>query len=102
MQDKEAKRIAMEKDKISALIQKHRPSTLNLPDKVSLPGTGTDTNSNGTEGPKKVHPPYKKATKPNQIKSSNSKGTKPNTSTPDPLLGDKLKRILRSLKQQNL
>ena len=33
-------------------------------------------------------PSCKKATEPNQIKSSNSKGSESDISTPDPLLGD--------------
>ena len=47
---------SIEKDKIAALIEKHRPSTSNTPDEVNLSGIGTGTNSNGTEGPENVHP----------------------------------------------
>ena len=63
MKEKEAKRIATEKAKIEALIQKHRPSIPKTLDEVDLMGTGS--NPNDIEGPKKVQPPYKKATKPN-------------------------------------
>ena len=99
MKNREAKRVAMEQAKIEALIQKQRPSAPNIPDEVNLQGTGTGTNSNGTEGPKKVQPSYKKATKPNQIKSSKSKGTKPNTRTPDPLLGDPICKPKKNTKK---
>ena len=40
MKDKEAKRFAVEKAQIEALIEKHRPCTLKTPDEVSTSGTG--------------------------------------------------------------
>ena len=71
MKEKEAKRIAIEKTKIEVLIQKHRPGIPKTPDKVDLTGTGS--NPNDIEGPKKVQPPYKKAIRlsPPKIKVQN-------------------------------
>ena len=63
MKDKEAKRFALEKAQIEALIEKYRPCTLKTPDEVSTLGTGKNANIDGREGTKKVKPPYKKATK---------------------------------------
>ena len=63
MKDKEAKRFAIEKAQIEALIEKHRPHTPKTPDKVSRSGTGKNTKVDGQEGTKKEKPPYKKATK---------------------------------------
>ena len=40
MKEKEAKRHTLEKAKIEALIEKHRPRTPKTPDKVSTSGTG--------------------------------------------------------------
>ena len=78
LKEKEAKRRAIEKAKISALNDKHRPHTPSTPDEVNIPGTGLNANINDKEGTKKAQPPYKKATKVSQIKSSHNKGTKPN------------------------
>ena len=77
LKEKEAKRCALEKAKIAAVIDKHRSCTLSTPDEVNIPGTGINTNTNDKEGTKKVQPPYKKATKASQIKSSHNQGTKP-------------------------
>ena len=74
MKDKEAQRIALEKAKIEALIEKHRPHTPKTPDKVSTSGTGKNAKVDGQEGTKKEKPPYKKATKDIQIKKSHKKG----------------------------
>ena len=63
MKDKEAKRHTVEKAKIEALIEKHRPRTPKTPDEVSTLGTGKNAKVNGQEGTKKGKPPYKKATK---------------------------------------
>ena len=70
MKDKEAKRIATEKAQIEALIEKHRPRTPKTPDEVNTLGTGKNANTDGQEGTEKVKPPYKKATKDSQIKTS--------------------------------
>ena len=78
LKEKEAKRRALEKAKIAALIDKHRPCTPNTPDEVSIPGTGTNADINDKEGTEKVQPPNKKAAKASQIKSSHNKDTKPN------------------------
>ena len=63
MKDKEAKRLALEKAQIEALIEKYRPCTPKTPDKVNTSGTGKNANTDGREGTKKVKPPHKKATK---------------------------------------
>ena len=74
MKDKEAKRFAIEKAQIEALIEKHRTCTLKTPDEVSTSGTDKNANLDGQEGTKKGKPPYKKATKDIQIKKSCKKG----------------------------
>ena len=91
MKDKEIKRFALEKAQIEALIEKHRPCTSKTPDKVSTSGTGKDANIDGREGTEKVKPPYKKAIKDSQIKTSHKKGKKTENAdkgNPDTLLGD--------------
>ena len=88
IKEKEAKRRALEKAKIVALIDKHRSHTLSTPDEVNIPGTGINADINEKEGTEMAQPPYKKATKASQIKSSQNKGTKPNKDRPDALLGD--------------
>ena len=74
MKDIEVKRLAIEKAQIEALIEKHRPCTLKTPDEVSRSGTGKNAKVDGQEGNKKEKPPYKKATKDIQIKTSCKKG----------------------------
>ena len=84
----------IEKAKIEALIEKHRPHTPKTPDEVSKSGTGKIAKDKGPEGTKKGKPPYKKATKDIQIKKSCKKGTeainaekgKPNTLLGDPVV----------------
>ena len=88
LKEKEAKRRALENAKISALIDKHRPCTPNTPNEVNILGTGINADINDKEGTEKAQPPYKKATKASQIKSSHNKGTKPNKDMADALLGD--------------
>ena len=46
MKDKEAKRLALEKAQIKALIEKHKPRTLKTPDDVNTSGTGKNTDIN--------------------------------------------------------
>ena len=99
LKEKEAKRCAIEKAKISALIDKHRPCTPNTPDEVNIPGTGINANINDKKGTKKPQPPYKKATKASQIKSSHNKGTKPNKDIPDALLGDPIVNTKKNTKK---
>ena len=70
MKDKEAKRLASEKSQIEALIEKHRPHTPKMPDKMNTLGTGKNANTDGQEGTEKVKLPHKKATKDSQIKTS--------------------------------
>ena len=74
MKDKEAKRFAIDKAQIEALIEKHRPHTLKTPDEVSTLGTGKNAKVDGQEGTEKENPLYKKATKDIQIKKSQKKG----------------------------
>ena len=88
MKEKEAKRFALEKAQIEALIEKHRPRTLKTPDEVNTLGTGKNTNTDGQEGTEKVKPPHKKATKASQIKTSQNKSEKANKGNLDTLLGD--------------
>ena len=91
MKDKEAKRFAIEKAQIEALIEKHRPRTPKTPDKVSTSGTGKNAKVDGQEGIEKGKPPHKKATKYSQIKKSRKKSEKAENadkSNPDTLLGD--------------
>ena len=91
MKDKEVKRFALEKAKIEALIEKHRPRTLKTPDEVTTLGTGKNAKVDGQEGTKKGKPPYKKATKDIQIKKSHKKGKdakKAEKGNLDTLLGD--------------
>ena len=91
MKDKEAKRFAIEKAQIEALIEKHRPRTPKTPDEVSRLGTGKNAKVDGHEGTKKEKPPYKKATKDIQIKKSHKKGKQAKNAergNPDTLLGD--------------
>ena len=94
MKDKEAKRFTLEKAKIEALIEKHRPCTPKIPDEVNTLGTGKNTKVDGQEGTKKGKPPYKKATKDIQIKKSCKKGIEAKNAknakkgNPNTLLGD--------------
>ena len=91
MKDKESKRFMLEKAKIEALIEKHRPCTPKTPDEVNTSGTGKNAKIDGQEGTKKGKPPYKKATKDIQIKRSCKKGIEAKNTekgNPDTLLGD--------------
>ena len=88
MKDKEAKRLALEKAQIEALIEKHRPCTPKTPNKVNTSSTGKSTNTKGQGGTEKVKPPHKKATKASQMKTSQNKGDKANKGKLDTLLGD--------------
>ena len=88
IKEKEAKRLALEKAKIQALIEKHKPRTLKTPDEVNTSGTEKSANIDGKEGTKKGKPPHKKATKANQIKTPQNKGDKANKGNADTLLGD--------------
>ena len=91
MKDKEAKRHTLEKAKIEALIEKHRPCTPKTPDEVSTSGTGKNAKVNGQEGTKKDKPPYKKATQDIQTKKSRKKGIEAENAKKgkvDTLLGD--------------
>ena len=81
----------IEKAKIEALIEKHRPHTPKTPDEVCKLGTGKNAKDKGQEGTEKGKPLYKKATKDIQIKKSHKKGTEAvnaEKGKPDTLLGD--------------
>ena len=88
IKEKEAKRLALEKAQIEALIEKYKPRTLKTPNKVNTSGTGKNANIDGKEGTKKGKPLHKTATKASQIKTSQNKGDKANRSNLDTLLGD--------------
>ena len=91
MKDKEAKRFTLEKAKIEALIEKHRPHTPKTRDEGNTSGRGKNAKVDGQEGTKKGKPPYKKATKDSQIKKSCKKGIEAENAekdNPDTLLGD--------------
>ena len=93
MKDIEVKRLAIEKAQIEALIGKHRPRAPKTPDKVSRSDTGKNAKVDGQEGNKKEKPPYKKATKDIQIKTSRKKGKEAENAergNTDTLLGDPL------------
>ena len=90
IKDTEAKRHMIEKAKIEALIEKHRPHTPKTPDEVSTLGTGKNAKDIGQEGIKKGKSPYKKATKDIQIKKSHKKEIEAKNAEkgkPDTLLG---------------
>ena len=88
MKEKEAKRIALERAQIEALIEKHRPCTQKTPDDVNTMGTGTNASIDGQKGIEKEKPPHKKATKASQIKTSLNMGDKANKGNLDTLLSD--------------
>ena len=56
MKQKEAKRRALEKAKIAALIDKHSLCTLSTPDKVNKLGTGINADTNEKRGLKRHNP----------------------------------------------
>ena len=96
MKDKEAKIFTLEKAKIEALIEKHRPCTLKTPDEVNTSGTGKNAKLDGQEGTEKGKPPYEKATKDIQIKRSRKKEIEAKNTekgNPDTLLGDPVANI---------
>ena len=88
MKEKQAKRLALEKAQIEALIEKYRPRTPKTPDEVNTSGTGKNANIDGQKGTERGKPPHKKATKASQIKMFQNKGDKANKSNLDTLLGD--------------
>ena len=56
IKEKEAKRCALEKAKIAALIDKHRSRTLSTPDEVNKSGTGINADTNEKEKTEKAQP----------------------------------------------
>ena len=99
IKEKEAKRHALEKAKITALIDKHRSCTPSTPDEINIPGTGINADINEKEGTEMAQPPYKKATKASQIKLSYNKGTKPNRDRLNALLGDAIVNTKKNTKK---
>ena len=99
IKEKEAKRRALEKAKIAALIDKHRSSTPNTPDEVNKSGIGINADTNEKQGTENVQPQYKKATKASQIKSSQNKGTNPDKDMQDALLGGLIVNTKRNAKK---
>ena len=92
----------IEKAKIEALIEKHRPHTPKTPDEVSTLGTGKNAKDSGQEGTKKGKPPYKKATKDIQIKKSCKKGTEAENAEKgklDTLLADRVANTATGIKK---
>ena len=69
MKDKEAKRFTLEKAKIEALIEKHRPHTPRTPDEVNTLGTGKNAIVDGQEGTEKVNPHTKRQQRISRLKS---------------------------------
>ena len=76
MKEKEAKRLALEKTQIEALIENYRLCTPKTPDEVNALVTGKNANIDGQEGTEKGKSPHKKATKASQIKTRVTKPTK--------------------------
>ena len=68
MKDKEAKRFTLEKAKIQALIEKHRPHTPKTPDEVNTLGTDKNAKIDGQEGTKKGKPLYKRQQRISRLK----------------------------------
>ena len=68
MKDKEAKRFTLEKAKIEALIEKHRPRTPKTPDEVNTSGTGKNAKVDGQEGTKKINPRIKRQQRISRLK----------------------------------
>ena len=99
IKEKEAKRRALEKAKIAAVIDKHRLRTLSTPDEVNILGTGINADINDKEGTEMAQPPHKKATKASQIKLSHNKGTKPNKDRSYALLGDPIVNTKKNTKK---
>ena len=68
--DIEAKRHMIEKAKIEALIEKHRPHTPKTPEEVSTLGMGKNAKDNLVKrGPKKVKPHIKRQQRISKLKS---------------------------------
>ena len=88
MKEKEAKRLALEKAQIEAVIEKYRPHAPKTPDEVNTLGTGKNAKIDGQKGTERGKPPHIGATKASQIKMSQNKGDKANKGNLDTLLGD--------------
>ena len=63
MKEKEAKRLALEKAQIEALIKKLKPHTLKTPDEVNISGAGKNANIDGKERTEKRKTPTQKGNK---------------------------------------
>ena len=69
MKDKEANRFAIEKVQIEVLIEKQRPHTPKIPDKVSRLGTGKNAKADGQEGKEEKKPHIKRQQRISRLKS---------------------------------
>ena len=77
MKDKEVKRFTLEKAKIEALIEKHRPRTPKTPDEVSTSGTGKNAKVDGQEETKKGKPHIKRQQRISRLKSPTKREKRP-------------------------
>ena len=77
MKEKEAKRLALEKTQIEALIEKYRPCTPKTPDEVNISGTGKNANIDGQKGTEKVKPLRKRQQRLAKSKHPKTRVTKP-------------------------
>ena len=92
----------IEKAKIEALIEKHRPHTPKTPDEVNKSGAGENAIEKGQEGSSKGKPQYKKATKDIQIKKSCKKETEATNAEKgkaDTLLGDPVANAITGIEK---
>ena len=67
----------IEKAKVEALIEKHRPRTLKTPDEVSKSGTGENAKDKGQEGTKKGKPYIKRQQRISKLKSPAKRQQRP-------------------------
>ena len=67
----------IEKAKIEALIEKHRPCTPKTPDEVSTLSTGKNAKDSGQEGTKKVNPNIKRQQRISKLKSPTKREQRP-------------------------
>ena len=77
MKEKEAKRLAVEKAQIEALIEKYRPHTLKTHDEVNTSGTGKNANIDGEKGTEIENPHTKRQQRLSKSKCPKTRVTKP-------------------------
>ena len=76
MKEKEAKRLALEKAQIEALIEKYRPYTPKTPDEVNTLGTGKNANIDGQKGTERGNPHIKRQQRLTKSKHPKTRVTK--------------------------